>query len=183
MSERRKKPGKVEFLAMKPQQCIHLNFEVKNKTKQCIISLRLFKILLVQEARKSAPNQLKGNVIWQLWRTHIYNLDTHTQTLKREKNFPQTLKPRDSNFSPVTTSPFPCLVVFKTFMLMYTDLFIISSCFAFSSLLDWMRNKVRSWKSFLCELFTRKTPLIALRSLPLVSPNSLKVIIVQWYEE
>lgn len=60
MSERKEKTGEREFLAMKPQQHIHLNFEVKN---QCTTSLKLFKILLVKEARKSAPNQLKGNVI------------------------------------------------------------------------------------------------------------------------
>lgn len=38
----------------------YLNFELKS---QYIISLKLFKILLVKEVRKSAPNQLKGNVI------------------------------------------------------------------------------------------------------------------------
>lgn len=45
---------------MKPQLYVHLNFELKS---QNIISLKLFKILLVKEVGKSAPNQLEGNVV------------------------------------------------------------------------------------------------------------------------
>lgn len=81
MSEQKWKAEKGEFLAMKPQQHVYLNFESKS---QYIISLKLFKLLLVKEVGKWAPHQLKGDAVWCFEGLASETL-THTQDIKKEK--------------------------------------------------------------------------------------------------
>lgn len=132
----------------------------------------------------------------QPWRTHLWNLDTHAEHEKGKKNFPQTLKPRDSNFSPAATSPFPWFVHIQNFRA-NVHRFIYHRqvvCIAFFSMEDNQKlsyGSMKSWTSFLwllitvqnliyCHFIEQGTILIALYiSLPLVSPNSSKGIIGQ----